>query len=147
MLSNTHKVHTSLHPKRANNVKTSCKNYCLLCVLMGFLDQFHSPLEELFLSFAPTVCTSRKGSQLNKRSQNVENTMLDMQSEPLKSTLPFLHKFHPFLPDDTISVENMKQYAQCLKIICAACFVTDSCHENFPQTWFSSCCQPFYLSQ
>ena len=55
--------------------------------------------------------------------------------------------FQPFLSDDTIFVENMKRYARCLKIIRAACFFTDSCHENFPQTRFSSCCQPFSLSQ
>ena len=60
---------------------------------------------------------------------------------------PFLHKFQPFLPDDTIFVKNMKRFARCLKIIRAACFFTDSCHENFPQTQFSSCCQPFSLSQ
>ena len=65
----------------------------------------------------------------------------------LKSTLPFLHKFQPFLLDDTIFEENMKQYARCLKIICATCFLTNSCHENIPQTWFSSCCQPFSRSQ
>ena len=35
----------------------------------------------------------------------------------LKSTLPFLHKFQPFLLDDTIFVEKMKRYARCLKII------------------------------
>ena len=45
------------------------------------------------------MCTSRKGGQLNKRSQNVKNTTLDMQSSlSLKSTLPFPHKFQPFLP-------------------------------------------------
>ena len=65
----------------------------------------------------------------------------------LKSTLPFLHKLQPFRPDDTIFEENMKRYARCLKIIRTACFFTDSCHENFPQTRFSSCCQPFSLSQ
>ena len=65
----------------------------------------------------------------------------------LKSTLPFLHKFQPFLPDDTIFVENMKRYARCLKIIRSACFFTDSFQENFPQTRYSSCCQPFSLSQ
>ena len=64
----------------------------------------------------------------------------------LKSTLPFLHKFQPILPDDTIFEEKMKRYARCLKIIRTACFFTDSCHENFPQTRFSSCCQPFSLS-
>ena len=83
---------------------------------------------------------------MNKRSQNVKNTMLDM-SGTLKSTLPFLHKFQPFLLDDTIFVENMKRYARCLKIIRTACFFTDSCHENFPHARFSSCCQPFSLSQ
>ena len=65
----------------------------------------------------------------------------------LKSTLPFLHKFQPFLLDDTIFEENMKRYARCLKIIRAACFFSDSWHENVPQTRFSSCCQPFSLSQ
>ena len=36
----------------------------------------------IILSFAPWVCTSRKGGQLNKRSQYVKYTTLDMQSGP-----------------------------------------------------------------
>ena len=93
------------------------------------------------------MCTSRKGSQLNKRSQNVKNTTLANAGHvvgALRSTLPFLHKFQPFLPEDTFFEENMKRYVRCLKIIHAACFFTDPCHENFPKTQFSSCCQPFF---
>ena len=49
----------------------------------------------------------------------------------LKSTLPFLHKFQPFLPDETIFVENMKRYARCSKIIRAACFSPISATKTF----------------
>ena len=51
---------------------------------------------ELFLSFAPTLCTSRKGAQLNKRSQNVKNTTLDMQSEPWSPHYRFCTNFSCF---------------------------------------------------
>ena len=120
--------------------------YCVF--LRSFWTNFNSTvLSKNFSEALLQQCAlQEKGCQLNKRSQNVNNTKLDMPGA-LKSTLPFLHKFQPFLPDDTIFLENMKRYARCLKIIRAACFFTDSCHENFPQERLSSCCQPFSLSQ
>ena len=42
MLSNTRQVHASLHPKRANNVKTSCKNIVYYVFLRGFWTNFNS---------------------------------------------------------------------------------------------------------
>ena len=127
-----------------HNVKTNCKNYCLLCVLTGFIPQ----------SFLRTFLKLCSNSVHFKKRRSNEQALSRCQEHnaghavgALKCTLPFLHKFEPFLPDDTIFVQNRKRYARCLKIIRAACFFTDSCHENFPQIRFSSCCQPFSLSQ
>ena len=56
----------------------------------------------------------------------------------LKSTLPFLHKFQLFLPDDTIFEENMKRYARCFKIIRAACYFTIPATKTFHKHVFLS---------
>ena len=127
-----------------HNVKTSCKNYGPLCVLTGFIPQ----------SFLRTFFKLCFNSVHFKKRRSIEQAFSKCQEYnaghafgALKSTLPFLHKFQPFLPDDTIFVENMKRYIRCLKTIRAAFFFTNFCHENFPQTRFSSCCQPFSLSQ
>ena len=105
-------------------------------------------------SFLRTFLKLRSNSVNFRKRRSIEQAFSKCQEHgtghalgALKSTMPFLHKFQPFLPDDTIFVENMNQYARCLKIIRAACFFTDPCHENFLQTRFSSCCQPFSLSQ
>ena len=105
-------------------------------------------------SFLRTFLKLCSNSVHFKKRRSIEQTLSKCQEHhaghavrALKSTLPFLHKFQPFLPDDTIFEKNIKRYARSLKIIRAACFFTDFCHENFPQTRFSPCCQSFSLSQ
>ena len=117
MLSNTRQVHASLHPKRANNVKTSCKKYCLLCVLTGFLNQlqFHKSFLRTFLKLCSNSVHFKKRQSIEQAFSKCQEHNAGHAVGALKSILPFLHKFHPFLPDDTIFVENMKRYAQCLK--------------------------------
>ena len=123
----------------------------LLSIMCSYGVFLPTSIPQFFLRTFLKLCSN---SAHFKKRRSIEQAFSKCQEHntghaggALKSTLPFLHKLQPFLPDDTIFVENMKRYARCLKIIRAACFFTNSCHENFPQTRFSSYCQPFSLSQ
>ena len=112
-----------------------------------FLRRFWTNFNRTFLKPRPNIVHFKKRRSIEQAFSKCQEHNSGHAVGALNSTLPFLHKFQPFLPDDTIFVENMKRYARCLKIIRAVCFFIDSRHENFPQTRFSPCCQPFSLSQ
>ena len=112
-----------------------------------FLQGFWRNFNRTFLKLHSNIVHFKKKRSVEQAFSKCQEHSSGHAVGALKSTPPFLHKFQSFLPDDTIFVENMKRYAQCLKIIRTVCFFTDSRHENFPQTRFPSCCQPFSLSQ
>ena len=71
--------------------------------------------KNFFLSFAPTVCTSRKGRPIEQPFSKCQETQRWTCSPSLEVHTTVSAQISAFLPDDTIFVENMKTICPVFK--------------------------------
>ena len=90
----------------------------LLSIMCSYGVSGPASIEQSFLRTFLKLCSN---SVHFKKRRSIEQALSKCQEHnaghavgALKSTQPFLHKFQPFLPDDTIFEKNMKRYARCL---------------------------------